>query len=182
MLLDLQIEILSEDLLMPCDGIFSSFHVAGYDVSWNLSRNTCRAADKSSGIFLHDLMGYPRLVIVLSFDVTGRYYLHQILVALIVLGEQDQVVISLVVLVLELVVVVSGDIDLASYDWLDLRIFLRNLQKFLHAVHVSMVGDGQCRHAELFRSFKKTAYRGLTVKDGILCVDVKMDEGHIFEF
>jgi hypothetical protein len=39
-----------------------------------------------------------------------------------------------------------------------------------------MVGDGKCRHFKLFRALEKAGDRSLAVKDGILCVDVKMDE------
>ena len=50
--------------------------------------------------------------------------------------------------------------------------------KPVDTVHVSMVSDGQSRHPELLGSFKKSADRGLAVKNGILCMYVKMNEGH----
>ena len=85
-------------------------------------------------------------------------------------------VVAPVVLVLELIIIMSCHVDLASDDRLDLRKFLRDLQEFLHSVHISMVGDGQCGHAELLGPLEKAADGCLTVKDGILSVDVKVDK------
>ena len=101
-------------------------------------------------------MRHPWLVVVLSFDVSCRDDLHQVLVAVVVLGKQDEVIIASVILVLEPVIIMPGDIYLASDDRLDLRELLGYLEKLLHTIHVSMVCNGQCRHSELFRSSKKT--------------------------
>ena len=87
--------------------------------------------------------------------MSGGHYLHQVPVAVIVLCKQNEVVISSVVLVLELMVIVLRNIDFTTYDGLYLRKLLGYLQKFLHSVHVSMVSDGKCRHAELLGPFEK---------------------------
>ena len=83
-----------------------------------------------------------------------------------------------VVLVLQLVVIMLCDIDLTAYDRFYLREFLRHLKEFLHSIHISVISDGQCRHFQFFGSFEKTGNGRLTVKDGILCMNVQMDEGH----
>ena len=107
-----------------------------------------------------------------------RDNLHQVLVAVVVLCKENEVEIASVILVLELMVIMPCDIDLAADDRLHLGKLLRYLQEFLHTVHVSMVRDGQCRHFELFGACKKVTDGRLAVEDGILCMYVKMDEGH----
>ena len=141
---------------MPFYGLQSPFHVSGYDCSRHLSGDAGRAAYKVLCIFFHDFMRNARLVVVFSFDVSGGHDLHEVLVSVVILGEQDEVVVSSVVLVLELMVIVTGHIDFAAYDRLHLRKLLRHLQEFLHSVHVSMVCDGQGGHAEFLGSFEKT--------------------------
>ena len=71
-----------------------------------------------------------------------RTYLHQILVAGVVLGQQDEVVIASVIRVLEGVVIVPCHIHLAAYDRLHLRELFSHLQELLHTIHVSVVSDG----------------------------------------
>ena len=181
-LLYLEVEVVSEDLLVPHDRFFRTLHVSGYDRSRNLSRDTCRTAYESFGILLHDLMADARLLVVFTLDMTGRNDLHEVLVAVVVLCQEDEVVVSSVVLVLELVVVVLGHIDLAADDRLDLGELLRHLEKLLDAIHVSMVCNGQCWHFELLCACKEVTDSRLAVKDGILCMYVKVDEGHISGF
>jgi hypothetical protein len=84
--------------------------------------------------------------------------------------------ITSMVLVLDLMVVVTGHIDFASDDRLYLRKLFGHLQEFLDSIHVSMIGYGKSRHAKLPGTFKKASYGSLTVKYGILCMDVKMDK------
>ena len=91
------------------------------------------------------------------FYVTCRDYLHQVLVPVVVLGQQYQVVIFPVVLVLY-GMIVFRDVYLASYDGLDFRVFSGVFEKFLHPVHVPVVSDGQSRHSELFRSLEQFFY------------------------
>ena len=121
-------------------------------------------------------MADARFFIILSFDMPRRDNLHQILVAVVVLGQKNKMEICPVVLVLEFMVIMLGHIHLASDDRLNLRILLRHLQELLHTIHVSMVGDGKCRHSELACTLKKAGNRRLTVKNRILCMDMKMDE------
>ena len=176
MFLHLQVEIVSKDLLMPFYGLFCSRHVSGDDCPRDLSGDTCGAAHQTFRIFLHDLVAHTRLLVVFSFDMAGRHNLHEVPVSVVVLRKKDEVEIASVVLVLQLVVIVSGHIDFTAYYGLDIGIFLRHLQEFLHTVHVSVVGDRQCRHFELLRSFKQGGNRRLTVENGILRMYVKMDE------
>ena len=147
MLLHFKIEVLTEDPLVPLDGLFRTGHVSGDDVSCHLTCDTCRAAYEILRVFLHNLVGNARLFVVFSFDMSSRNDLHQVLVAIIVLGQENQVKIASVVLVLYLVVIVLCHVDLTSDDRLHLRELFSNLEELLHTVHVSMVSNGQSRHA-----------------------------------
>ena len=161
---------------MPCDSLFCCLHVSGDDGTRHLSCDAGRTADKALRVLLYDFVTDTRLVIVFSLDMSCRDDLHQVLVAIVVLGQQNKVIIASVILVLELVIIVSGHIYLTSDDRLDLRILFRHFQELLHSVHVTMVGDSKCGHSKLFCALEKACNRGLTVKDRILCMDMKMDE------
>ena len=92
-----------------------------------------------------------------------RYDLHEVPVTFIVLRQEDEVEVTSVILVLELMVIVAGHIYLTSDDRLDLGKFLRYLQEFLDTIHISMVCDGQSRHAEFLGTLKKAGNRRLAV-------------------
>ena len=88
-------------------------------------------------------------------------------------------VVILVGVVLEGMVIMLRDVDLAADDGLDGRVFLRYLEKFLDPVHVAVVGDGQGGHAEFLGPLEKVLDRRLAVEDRVLGMDVQVDEGHI---
>ena len=117
-------------------------------------------------------MRHPGLVVVFAFYVSGGYYLYQVLVAFIVLGQEDEVIVSPVLVVLQPVVVMARDIDLAADDGLHRRVLRGKLEELLDTVHVAVVGDGQGRHAELFRTLEQLGDGGESVKDGVLGMDV----------
>ena len=128
-------------------------------------------------VLLQHLVAHARAV-VHALDVSRGHDLHQVLVALIILGEQDEVVVFLVVVVLEAVVVVLRDVDLAAEDGLDVRVLLGHVAEVLDAVHVAVVRDGEARHAELLRAPEELLDVAHPVEDGVLGVDVKVYEGH----
>ncbi len=89
----LKVVIVTEDLLVPLDRLSRLVHLAGNDVLWDLARKACGAADQVLVVLLDDLVRDPRLAVVESFDVPQGHNLHQVLVPLEVLGQQDEVVI-----------------------------------------------------------------------------------------
>ena len=99
-------------------------------------------------------MAHPRLV-VHAFNVPGGDDFHEVLIAVVVLGEKNQMVIFLVVLVFQFVVVMPGHIYLASYDRFYGRMLFRKLEELFHPVHVAVVGDGNPRHSEFVRTVEK---------------------------
>ena len=124
-------------------------------------------------IFLHDLVADAGLAVVESLDVAGGDYLHQVLVALVVLGQQYEVVVFAVLVILEVMVVVLGYVCLAAQNGLDIGVFLADVEELLHTIHVAVVRDCQTRHLELVRTGEELLYVGHPIEDGILRMDVK---------
>ena len=186
--LDLQVIVVAENGLVPLHGLAGPVPVAGDQRAGNLSRQAGRAADEPVVILLDDLVGHAGLVIVLALDVTDGDDLHEVAVAGGILGQKDQVIVSPVGGILELVVVMPRNIHLAANDGLDLVIAFRilmlsgHLEELLDPVHVAVVRDGESGHSELRRTLEKLPHIGESVKDGVLCVDVKMDERHRWKF
>ena len=111
---------------------------------------------------------------------------HQVPVTLRVLCQKYEVVIRPVFVVLEFGIVVSRDIYLAT-DYRLYLVFLSLLvpvlvgefEELLDPVHISVVCDGEGWHTHGLCPVKQGRYRRETVEDGVLCVDMKMNEGHI---
>ena len=150
----LEVVVVSEYPLVPFYGLVHALRIAREYELGNLAGHAGRAADEVLVIFLQHLVAYPRTV-VHTLDIAYRHYLHQVPVAVIVLGEQYQVVVFLVVVVLQAVVVVPRHIDFAAYYGLDVRELLRDVEKVLHAVHVAVVGDGETGHSEFRGALEK---------------------------
>ena len=175
--LDFKIVVIPEHLLVPFYGLFGPIHVSGVYQAWNLSCDARRAADEVRGILLNDLVRHSRTV-VHTFYMPGGHDFHQVLVSVVVLGEQNQMVVALVLGILEPVVVMRGHIYLASYDRLYPRMFLGKFIELLDTVHVPMVSDGDSRHSEFLRPVKKGLDGRKTISDGILGMYMKMNERH----
>ena len=90
MALKLQVVVVAEETLVPKDGLFSRLQVAVLEFARHLATQTGRAADQSFVILLQHLVVDARTHIV-TFHPANRHCLDQILVALLVLGQQDQV-------------------------------------------------------------------------------------------
>ena len=121
----------------------------------------------------YDFMRNPWFIIH-SLDMPGGDNLHQVLVSVIVLGEQDKVVITFFLQS----VVTLGYVDFASDDRFHARMFGRELEEFLHSVHVAVIRDCKTGHAKFFRPVEQVFYGRLAVKDRVLCMDVKVYKSH----
>ena len=127
-------------------------------------------------ILLYHLVAHPRAV-VHALDMGRGDYLDKVFVALVVLGQEDEVVVGAVGLVLE-AMVADGDVDLTAYDGLYRGVFLGEFEELLDPVHIAVVSDRKTGHSELLGPGKEVIYRRLTVEDGVLCMNVQMSEGH----
>ena len=153
--LDFQIIVLPEKFLVPEYGRSGRLQVPVDYVSRHLSGKAGRTADEVLVILRQHLVAHPRLVVVLALYMAGRDYLHQVFVALVVLGEQYKMVVLPVVIVLQPVVIMPGDIHLAADDGLDRRMLGRRLEELLDAVHIAVVGNRKGRHTQFLRPFEQ---------------------------
>ena len=173
----LQIIVILEHPLVPLYGLFRACDIAVENHSRNLSCHTGGRADDVLVVLFNDLVRNPRLV-VHTLDMSRGHDLHKILVPVVVLGQQDKVVIALL---LDLVVSL-GHVDFASDDRLYGRVLRRELEKLFHAVHVAVVSDRKTGHTKLFGSVEQVFDRRLAIKNRILGMDVKVYEGHNSSF
>ena len=179
----LQIIILTKDAPVPFCCLSCTLVVPCHEVSGNLAGKAGGTADQVFMVFLQCLVGYAGPV-VKSVDKALGAYLHQILVAVVVLGQENQVVVALVVVVLEMVVIVARNVYLAADQRLDYGLLVRPqvrlvpgpFEELLDTVHVTVVGDGYGRHIELAGAGKQLFDIGQSVKDRVLGMDVQMNE------
>ena len=172
----LEVVVILEHPLVPLYGLVRPFHVACENHSRNLSRHAGGGADEILVILFNDFVRDPRSV-VHSLDMRSGYNLHQILVSVIVLGEENEVIISSVSLVLELVVEL-GNIYLTADYGLYGRMLPGELEELLYAVHVAVVGDRQCRHPQRLGFLEQFVNGRETVQNRVLGMYVKMYERH----
>ena len=99
MTLQLQIVVLAEHALIPTHGLFGSFQIALQDFVRYLTGNTGRTDDQS---FLMRLQLHP-VGTGLSIETVGpgfRHQFDQVVIALLVLGQHNQVITAVIALVL----------------------------------------------------------------------------------
>ena len=174
-----EIIIFAEHALVPFDGLVHAGGVPREDAARDLARHAGGAADQALVVLLQHLVAHAGLV-VHALDVPGGHDLHEVPVPRVILRQEDEVVVLLVLVVLETMVVVLRDIDLAAEDRLDLRMLLRHVGEVLDAVHIAVVGDGQARHFQLLRPAEELLDVAHPVEDGILGMDVQVYERHGF--
>ena len=172
----LQIVILAEDALVPFDGLIYRVHISRKYSAGDFAGDAGGGTGEPFVIFLQHLVADAGFVVVHSLGVADGYYLHQVLVAGVVLGQKDEVVVFAVVVVLEVVVVVAGDVCLAAQDGLDVGVLLAGVEELLDSVHVAVVGDGQAGHLELVRACEELLDVGHAIKYGIFGMYVQGNE------
>ena len=169
----LQVIVLSEDLLVPFDDFVHLAHVPGQDGPRHLARHAGGTADQVLMVLLEHLMAHAGTVVE-ALDMARGDDLHEVLVAVVVLRQQDQVIIPLLLHPM----VALGHVDLAADDGLHVRMLLRILEEFLHPVHVAVVRNGEAGHPEFLGPVEQVLDGRLSVEDGILGMDVKVYESH----
>ncbi len=158
---DFQIIIVPEYLLVPFNCLFRSIQIASEYVLRDFSSDAGRRAYQILVIFLQHFVRHSWLAIIKTIRVSFRHDFHQVLIAIVVLGEQDQVIVALTFLMM---IVVPRDINLATDDWLHLVIAIGifmlsgEFQELFHSIHIAMVRYGQGRHAHLFCSVEQGFY------------------------
>ena len=171
----LQVIVFAEDALVPLYRVFGGLDVAGDNILGDFPRQACAGADETLVVLFQELV-VDAGAVVEALDVPERDQFHEVVVACLVLGQENEVVVPLVLRVFELVVVMSGYVHFAAENGLYPRMLLGHVVELLHAVHVAVVGDGETRHAQLLGPLEKLFDVGKPVEHGILRMDVKVYE------
>ena len=156
MALQLQIIVITENTLVPLDGLTGTGDVTLQNLVRHLASYTGRTHDQSFVIaFQVGTVGARSHVE--TVNPRARDEFDQVLVALIVLRQHNQVIAALVFLaILFLFRPILSDIHLAAENGFEgLQAFLLPLfidfdaiiMEFLDAEHVAVVGDGHTTHA-----------------------------------
>ena len=144
------------------------------------ARDAGRRADDAVAVLLQHAERRARLVVEVV-HVRLADELDQVVVALVGLGQKQQVVQAGLVVLLELLV--GGEVHLAAEDGLDAlaRLLLDGVArvgKLRHARHHAVVGDGDGRHVQLGGAADHVLDVGRSVEQGVFGVVMKMHECH----
>ena len=171
--LQFQVIIITKHILEPLNGLTRLVHLTIHDQLGNLTAQARRAADDAFMVFLQLAVVGSGMGIKALGPAVGDNF-NEVLVALQILGQQDQVATD-IALVDVLMAVLVGDIDLTAEDGLELLIiaaFLVQLGhivvKFLDAEHVAVVGNGHAAHAVGYSLVDQRLDRSLSVKNRVL--------------
>ncbi len=109
-----------------------------------------------------------------------RCDLYQVAVALLVLGEHEEMVVSVAIggSALDVVIVFLADVEFAADDGFDV-ILVRRIYEMHRAENISVIGHGDGGHAEFFDALAKFFDVASAVEQRIIGVEVQVDElGH----
>ena len=172
--LDLDVEVFfAEQVAEGLRPLLGDLVFAAVDGLGNDARNAGRGGDEPLVVFLEHLERGARTVVE-AVDRGLGDEVHEVSVALVVLGEQDHVVELGALVARERGV--GREVDLAADDGLDARLDGGKVE-LRAAVHVAVVGDGDGGHAELLGALAQRPQAGATVEQRVLRVVVEMHEG-----
>ena len=184
MALDFKVIIIAEDALIPLYSFLCTFDVAFQDQAWHLSCQTSRADNETFGMTFQLVMVGTRTIVEAVYP-SLRNQLDQVVVAYFVLCQYNKVISAGVFILVAVVECSFGHIHFTTEDGLE-RLLPSFLQLFillvyvvkvlLHAHHVAMVGNGHAAHTVLDSLLHQLGDAGLTVKQRVLCMYVKMYE------
>ena len=185
MALNLQIIVLAPDALEPLNGLLGSSNVARHYLLGYLSAQARRSYDESL-VILRQILMVGAWTHVVAIHPRTADQLDKVLVASLVLGKNNKVPAALVLLdFAKALVATTGNIHFTSkYRFERFQSFLLALSVnlaaivkiLLYAEHVAMVGHCHATHAignGLIHQFGDT---GLSVKERILSMNMKMNE------
>ncbi len=180
--LEFQIVVVAEQVLMPQDSHLGSCNVARLELLGHLATDARRTADQVLVVFFKHVVVDTRTHVV-AIDPADRHRLDKVLVAGLVLGQQDKVPTRAVLLALLLVQRATRHIDLASENRLDGRqsgllallvVALGDVEELLDSEHVAVVGDGESRHIVVRSLVPEPRNLALPVEQRIFSVNVKV--------
>ncbi len=160
-----------EDIGVLADPVSGGVHVATGDQARDVAPEAGRQSDQSLAVFAQNLSIDTRVVIE-ALEVPVADQALEILVADLVLGQEDDVVIFAVGLGLGLTI---GDVGLAAEDRLH-TVGLGLLVELDGAEHVAVVGHRHRLHAPFLNLAAEVRHADGTVEQRVLGVQVQMCE------
>ena len=184
--LEFQIVVVAEYALVPLYGLLGFIEPPGEYLPRHLTAQTSRADNQSLVVLLQFVAVGTRMA-VKALRPRLRDKFHEVVVALLVLCQHQQVIVCAVARCLLLVrEMARSDVHLAAHDRLEgdealllpLVVHLVHVvQELLDAHHVAMVGNGHARHAVGNGFLDKLRDSRLPIEDRVLRMDVKVNEG-----
>ena len=185
MSLKLQIVVVAEQILVPLHGLPCSLHVAFENLGRHFAGYAGRARYHVFMVSLKVFAVCPRSAVE-AVHPGVRHELDKVLVAVVVLGQQYEVVAAQVAAFLRLVLLlVVGHIHLASEYRLE-RLqplglafavhLVAVVEQLLHAEHIAVVGDGHALHSVGYGLVNQLGNARLTVEYRIIGMYVKVYE------
>jgi hypothetical protein len=178
--LDLQVEAVLEDGAELLGRGVSLVALAGHDAVRDLAAEAARERDDAAVQVAQQLLVDARLVVE-AFLEARRNETAEVSIAVVVHGEQDQVVVPARLVVVDAAFLVEAasrrDVGLAADD--RLHAVLHGLVEELdRAEHVAVVGDGARRHAGGLHARQELLDLVRAVEQRKLRVQMQMDERH----
>ncbi len=168
--------VLAEDLVVPVDAAAGGVKLVLLDQARHLGRQAAGGADQALRVLGKEFL-VDAGVVVKAFQLGSRGDLEQVLVAGLVLGQEQQVGGLAVFLGVVLLHGAGGHVGLHPDDGFDAG-FLGGVVELDHAEHGAMVGDGQGGHVHLFGTLDQLLDIAKAVEQGVFGVNVEVGEGH----
>ena len=180
--LDLQVVAVPEEVGVPVGGCTGPLPVVGHEVPGHLPRHAGGADDDAAGMRRQDLPVHPRPVIEALRVPDGRE-LHEVLVALHVPGQQDQMVVGPFSLAgLRAVPAIPGShVGLHPDNGLE-PCLAGQLVECPGAEEAAVVRKGQAGHLEFLCPVNEVGEAVGSVEEGVLGVCMEVDEAHSARF
>ncbi len=166
----------AEDVVIPVHAAHGFFGRVVQQGPRDLGRHAARGADQPFGVRRQKVV-VDAGIIVEALQLRRGGDLEQVLVAGLVLGQQQQVIGGPVQLGVAVLHAARRHVGFQPDDRLDAGFFGR-LVEVDHAEHRAVVGDGHRRHIHLFDALDQLLDVREAVEQRVFGMDVKMGEGH----
>ena len=166
------IEIFQRDLLRLLIGYIQN--ISGY-----LPCQTCARCNDALAVFPQKLLIHTRLIIKPFGKAIGNQ-LNQIMVALIIFSQKNQMIIT-AALALLCEARALRHINLTAENRLDAGLQCR-LVKFHRTIHRTVVGDGNAVHPQLLHPLHQFLYLGRAVQKAVFRMNMKMRKRFLLPF
>ena len=185
MALQFQIIVVTKDPLIPFYRLTRTLHVTLDDFLRHLAGNTCRAHYQSLVVLLQVCLVCTRTTVKTIRPCTADQF-DKVMISLKVLCQDNQVIAATIALFILLVLLaparnihLTTEYRLKGLKSLLLACFVNLtgiVKKLLYGEHIAVVGDSHAFHPVSDSLVYQLTDRRLTIKNGIIGMDMKMYE------